>query len=283
MPLGFHISVAGGLFSALRKAEDLGCETIQIFSRNPRGWQASTIDPGEARDFRAALYEKGIFPLILHTSYLVNLATGEDRIYRRSLEAIKEDMERAHILGAPFVVTHIGSTKGRDRDRGIARVVEAIEEIGRSTDRGVKLLLENSSGSGFHIGGDVEEIGRILYPFKEKGWVGFCLDTCHAFAAGYPIHREEGLAHLMGIINSRIGMDSLHLIHLNDSRGGLGSRIDRHEHIGKGGIGLKGFRHILSHPLLKGLPMILETPKEKDEDDTKNLRVIRGLLKGVKG
>ena len=282
MPLGFHLSTAGGLIQTLRRAEELGCETIQIFSRNPRGWRAGSIDPVEAMDIREALQERGIYPLILHSSYLINLATEEEGLYRRSLEALKEDIERAHTLGAPFLVTHIGSTKGGERRRGIERVMEALEEIEVLLGRDARLLLENSSGSGSHIGGSMEEIGEILAPFRGEGRIGFCLDTCHAFAAGYPIHTTRGLSRLLSALNDHIGQDHLHLIHLNDSRTPLGSRVDRHEHIGRGGIGIRGFRAILNHPLLRDLPMIMETPKEREGDDDRNMRVVRALMESLK-
>ncbi len=280
MPLGFHLSISRGLSWALKKAEELGCDILQIFSRNPRGWRRGEISEGEAERFREDLMNSSISTLILHTSYLTNLATSDEEIYRLSIGAIKEDMERALMIDGQMVVTHIGSTKGGSRSRGISRVVKALEEIGRSMDGEVRLLLENSSGSGYHVGWSVEEIGEILRPFRGNGSIGFCLDTCHAFAAGYPIHEEGGLSRLLEGIQSSIGMERLHLLHLNDSKGDLGSRVDRHEHIGRGRIGTRGFRIILNHPLLRELPMILETPRKSDEDDRRNMRVVRRLMKG---
>lgn len=279
MPIGFHVSIAGGISLALQRALRLGCETFQIFSRNPRGWKGRVISHDEVRVFKTHLNKSGISPLILHTPYLINLATPEEGIYKRSISIIKEDIERGNLLGADFLVTHIGSTKGEDVDYGIKRVIKAIEEVfkGVKSNR-VRLLLENSSGSGYYLGGCLEDIGKVMEYFKGRDLLGLCLDTCHAFSAGYPLYTKSDIDSLVESIDRFIGIENLFLLHINDSKGGFGSRLDLHEHLGRGRIGLRGLRAFVSHRALKNLPMILETPREGDEDDLRNLMVIREML-----
>lgn len=278
MPLGVHTSIAGHISYSIRRALKLGCETMQIFSHSPRGWRVKPFTQKDIKEFRVSLKESGISPLIVHTSYLINLASPEERIYKRSIRLFLQEIKRALELGADLIVTHLGSTKGKRPGFGVKRVVEAFTRILAYYKGGIGILLENTSGSGWAFGWRLEDIGKVIKAVGVGSGVGFCFDTCHGVAAGYPLGKAGDIDRLVERIDRDIGLEFLRLIHLNDSVGGVNSRLDRHQHIGKGSIGIEGFRVIVNHPLLKGLPMVLETPKRSDRDDIRNMRVVRGLI-----
>ncbi|MBI5286167.1 MAG: deoxyribonuclease IV [Deltaproteobacteria bacterium] len=280
MPLGVHTSIAGHISYSIRRALELGCETMQIFSHSPRGWKVRPFDTTEIDRFKAQLKAGTINPLFVHISYLVNLASPEDNVYKRSIRLFIQEIEMASSLGANFVVTHLGSTKGKGVEFGVERVKDTLSYVLSCVPRGrVGILLENTAGSGWSFGHRFEDIGRVIKAFGRDASIGFCFDTCHGVAAGYPMRDARDVDRLVDTIDRDIGLESLRLIHLNDSNGGLGSRLDRHQHIGKGSIGLAGFRAIVNHPRLRHLPMIMETPKRSNRDDVRNLRVVRGLIK----
>ena len=280
MRLGVHVSIAGNIYEAAERAKALGCQTMQIFSRNPRGWKVSPIAKSDINEFKKRRKEAGISPLFVHIPYLINLASPEKELLHKSLEAYIEDIRRADSLGAEFFVTHLGSHKGEGEERGINTFSCALNTVIARTDPKLTILLENTSGAGNWLGGKLENIRDIIDGVKRKDKVGMCFDTCHAYAAGYDISSKEGLDETIKRLDREIGLDRLFLIHLNDSKGKLGSHLDRHEHIGKGEIGLKGFKMILSHPRLKNVPLILETPKKDPEWDPINLNVVRKIIKG---
>ncbi len=284
MPVGIHLSIGGGLSSTVQKAAAMGCDVLQVFVRNPRGWRARSIGEDEAAAVRDSLKKSGVSFLVIHTPYLINLAASDERIYSLSIEAVKEDLAAANLIGADFVVTHIGSTKGGDLLSGTERVINALHEIVKGT-AGIKskLLLENSSGSGSHLGNSMKGLGELILPFKNSNRVGVCIDTCHAFAAGYPFDSKKVVDGFAREVDRFIGFDYLSLLHINDSRRDLGSRIDIHEHIGKGFIGLKGFSRLVNHPQFRDIPMVLETPKDKKDDDAINIGLIKGLFHKKKG
>ena len=228
--------------------------------------------------FTEKLKESKIHPLVVHTSYLINLASPNNALNKKSVESFQMDLERADRLGATFLVTHLGSFKDKDIPYGINRVSEALGRALKNYPVGnTRILLENTAGSGSTIGSDLRQIKEIIERTKANRSLGLCFDTCHGFASGYDLRDGESLNRLIGEIQGLLGLDRLGLLHLNDSIGSLGSRIDRHAHIGKGKIGLKGFDLLINHPSLRGIPMILETPKKCDEDDIKNLSVVRRL------
>lgn len=278
MQVGCHVSISGKIFKSIDRAKALGCTAMQIFAHNPRGWKLSPLLDDDVRVFRERLNESGIQPLVVHTSYLINLASPDDDLYEKSIDFFKVDLERADRLGAAFLVTHLGSFKDMDLRYGIRRVSEALHLVLKSTGCAtVRILLENTAGSGSTIGGDLCQIKEIIDSVKKNNSLGLCFDTCHGFASGYDLRDAESLHSLIEKIDGLLGLDRLCLLHLNDSKGHLGSGIDRHEHIGKGEIGLKGFESLINHPSLREIPMILETPKKSDEDDIENLSVVRGL------
>ena len=279
MKVGVHISIAGKIHQAVDRAEKLGCDTFQIFSRSPRSWQTKELKKSEAEEFKKRRKEAKIAPLIVHIPYLINLASPEESLYQRSISAYVEDIKRAEILGANYFVTHIGNHKGKGEKYGISRIIAALNQIINQLKPDLKILLENTAGAGTVLGYDFSQIAAIIKGIKGNKYFGLCLDTAHAYAAGYNIATEKGLEEMLKEINELIGIDKLLLIHANDSKTPLGSRVDRHEDIGKGKIGRKGFALIVNHPAIRNLPFILETPKKKPNEDIENLKIIRALEK----
>ena len=280
MLLGSHVSIAGSIYESIDRAVSLGCNTMQIFSRNPRGWQVTKLSSSDVEEFKKRRKEKGISPVIVHIPYIINLASGDDKLYNKSISAYIEDIERAGLLGAEYFCTHLGSHGGRGEDWGIKRFTDGLNEVLKSASQDVTILLENTSGSGSWIGSKFEHLGKIINGVKKNDKLGVCLDTCHTFTAGYDFRTEKGLRNLLKEFDRIVGLDRLRLIHLNDSKGKAGSNIDRHEHIGKGEIGLEAFRRFINHPKLKDLPYILETPKKTPKDDPMNIAVVKKIAKG---
>ena len=281
MRLGCHVSISGKIFKSIDRALALGCTAMQIFSRNPRGWSSSPLLEDDVTLFRERLEESGIDPLVVHTQYLINLASPDDELYEKSIDSFRNDLRRAGKLGAAYLVTHLGSPKNMDSDYGIERVTSALNRIlERETPEHTKILLENTAGSGSCIGSVLGQIRDIIDAVKEKDLLGLCYDTCHGFASGYDMRESVSLNGLIRDIDGVVGLNRLLLVHLNDSKGDLGSGIDRHEHIGKGKIGMKGFELFINHPSLREIPMILETPKKSDEDDMNNLETVKSLRRG---
>ncbi|MDD5153719.1 MAG: deoxyribonuclease IV [Desulfovibrionales bacterium] len=279
MRLGVHVSIAGSLDQAVDRAMDLGCTAMQIFARNPRAWHVQALSPEIVGLFREKRQLVDISPAVIHTPYLINLASFDEALFEKSVGALVEDLRRADALGIEYVVTHIGSARGQSLQKGMAMVSLALDRILTATeDSGVALLLENTAGHGALIGGRIGHIGQLIRDAGNPPRLGFCLDTCHAFAGGYELRTKTALDHLQNEIEREIGLERLKVIHLNDCKGALGSHLDRHEHIGEGHIGLGGFATLLRHSLFDGLPWILETPKKSDMDDRRNLATILELL-----
>ncbi|MFQ6064344.1 MAG: deoxyribonuclease IV [Candidatus Bathyarchaeia archaeon] len=276
MRLGLHLSIVGSIDRAVDRAVERGCNTLQMFSRNPRGWRLKSLDGAEVESFRAKLRESEVWPVFIHTPYLLNLASPKDEVYRRSAQALKDELRRAAELGVPYVVTHLGSHLGYGKKKGFTRIVNAINDAFSVVENEVVLLLENTAGTRNSMGSSFEDIEYIASRIQERGRVGVCFDTCHAFAAGYDLVSRGAVEHILERFDETIGLRKLMLVHLNDSKGSLGSRIDRHEHIGMGKIGEKGFRNIL-HSTFGQPPLILETPIDERRSDIENLRKVREL------
>jgi len=276
--LGVHVSVAGGIDQAVSRACEKGCDAFQIFSSNPRGWRSSPISPASAERFISSLHSSGLYPAVGHMPYLPNLASSRDEVYAKSVQALTAELERCRMLGLAYLVTHLGSHLGAGRQSGLERIIAALK-IALDGSRGqTVLLLENSSGTRNSMGSTFEEIADILDALSEKkARLGVCLDTCHLHAAGYDLQSSQALESILDQFKASIGMERLHLVHLNDCRGGLGAHLDRHEHIGLGQIGEEGFRAVLTHPVLSRRPMILETPQDERRDDRGNLEAARRL------
>ena len=278
MRFGFHLSIGGGLSSVIEHALELGCETAQIFSRNPRGWKAKPLAEND-RSLATRAAAAGIEPLIVHMPYLPNLATPDPKMYQKSVDALTEEIKRCQFLGVPYLVTHLGKRKDSPLEAGIERVTAALNRAIEETQKGsmdVMLLLENTAGQGTEVGTSLEELAEILAGVEQEERIGLCLDTAHAFEAGMPIHTTRGLDDTLNRLNALLGMEKLKAIHLNDSKTPFSSRVDRHWHIGEGEMGLEAFKGIIGHPALQGLPAIMETPGE-DEWDRKNLATVLRL------
>ncbi|OGP41557.1 MAG: hypothetical protein A2022_01440 [Deltaproteobacteria bacterium GWF2_42_12] len=278
MPLGVHTSIEGGISSVLVTAKRLGCETVQFFGHSPRNWHMATLPQEEVNRFKIYKRTSGINPIILHTSYLINLSSPDGGVYKKSIRLFLHEIDIALSLSVDFVVTHLGSTLGRDTSFGINRVIKALSYVfDKRPHLKTGILLENTAGGGWTLGHRLNDIKAIIHALKGQA-VGLCFDTCHGFAAGYPLHSPEDVDKLVKLIDNEVGLQNLRLIHLNDSKGGFRSRLDRHQHIGKGSIGLKGFKALVNHPQLKDIPMILETPKKSIRDDLRNLKIVRGMI-----
>jgi len=278
--IGVHVSIAGKIWESLERAKALGCNTMQIFSRNPRGWQASEFAPSDIENFKKLKLDYDIAPVVVHIPYIINLATPVDGLYKKSMVAYVEDIARADVLGAEYVVTHLGSHVGTGEDKGIGRFSAALNQIVNKAKPEMIILLENTAGSGSCIGYRFEHIKRIIDELDHPERVGACLDTAHTFESGYDIRTKQGLEETLKKFDKLIGLDKIRVVHFNDSLSDFGSNVDRHQHIGKGNIGLAAMKRIINHPGLIGAAFILETPKNTDRDDKRNLATVRKLIKG---
>jgi len=278
MRFGFHISIAGGFSKVVERAEVRGCETIQFFSRNPRGWKYGPLDPEDVERFRSSIQSSSLFPIFLHLPYLPNIANQKSKFYERSVDSIVTDLERAEELGAQCLIIHIGHRGEASEDEAIESVAQGIDRVFERVNNSVILLLENTAGQGSEIGYAFEQIKTILDRVDDNKRMGICLDTAHSFEAGYDLSNKDGIDRTLESFDRTIGLQRLHLFHLNDSKTPLGSRKDRHWHIGEGCIGLEGFRYLVNHPSLKHLPGIMETPRSDTVEDLRNMEVIRSLV-----
>jgi deoxyribonuclease IV len=276
--IGAHMSIAGGLSKAFERGQSVECRTIQIFLKNSNQWKAKLLTEQDKILFREAQNKSGIHPVAAHDSYLINLASPDSELYQKSITAFMEEMGRANFLGVPYLVLHPGAHVGSGVEAGIARIAEALNQALARVDAPVTILLENTAGQGSGLGYRFEELASIMEKIKEDGRVGICLDTCHAFAAGYDIRTKEGYASVMREFDRLIGVEKIRAFHVNDSKKELGSRVDRHAHIGKGFIGLEGFRCLINDKRFMKIPKILETPKGPDlAEDRINLAILRSL------
>ncbi len=275
--MGVHVSISGGIDLAADRAKERGCDTFQIFTRNPRVWKFGELDDGSVKAFVEKVQSYGIEPPIAHMPYLPNLASPKDDVYNKSTDALISDLKRCGQLKIPYLVTHLGSHTGSGMDRGFKRIVDGCNKALESVDNDVTILLENTAGQKNSMGSTFEDIKFIIERLKHKDRVGVCFDTCHAFAAGYDLRSEGAVDESMDKFRKIIGINLLKAVHLNDCKGELGSGRDRHEHIGMGFIGEDGFRAVLHHDALRGRPMILETPVDLRRDDAGNLSKVREL------
>ncbi len=276
--VGVHTSIAGGISKAADRAASLNCSTMQIFSHNPRQWKHSAFDEGEAKRFKILREKYNIHPVFVHVSYLINLATCSESMLSKSIDLLCYELRNADMIGAEYVVLHTGSARGRDERDARKRAVSALLRAFKSVRSTSALVLENTAGEKGDITSSIKALGEIIDNCQSDRIAGICVDTCHAFSAGYDLRGVEGVEGLLTEIKDYAGFDKLKLIHLNDSKRPLGSGIDRHEHIGKGYIGLKGFKNILNDKILSKVPIILETPKNDEDDDRKNLGKVFRIL-----
>lgn len=299
--LGTHQSIAGGYHRAVERAAACGCDCVQLFTANPRSFgtpreksrcgkaltrsntprHPSPISREQVEQFRQALRDCGVAHPLAHDSYLVNLASPENELWRKSVRAFVEELERAEMLGIPFVVTHPGSYTDSTPRAGIRRIVRALNQVLKAT-RGIaaQCLLETTAGQGTALGWQFEHLARILDGVNEPERLGMCFDTCHVFAAGYPLAGRDRYEETMAHLDAAVGLGRIKAFHLNDSAREFGSRVDRHAHIGRGKIGLEPFRLLLADERFRSVPMVLETPKGQEagiDFDVINLRTLQGL------
>ncbi|HIJ86883.1 MAG TPA: deoxyribonuclease IV [Desulfuromonadales bacterium] len=278
--LGAHMSISGGLHLAIDRAVAAGCSVLQIFTRNSNQWKGKAVSDADAALFRTKFTASGLRAVISHDIYLINLASPPGEMREKSLAAFRDELETCARLGINKIVMHPGSHLSDSPQAGLARVVEAFEQLFHEVPQFEgQVLIETTAGQGSNLGRTFEELAAIISASRYPEKFGVCFDTCHTFAAGYNTATEEGYRDTMEQFDRLIGLDRLHCFHLNDSKKGLGSRVDRHDHIGQGALGLNPFRFILNDPRFQSVPKILETPKgDNDEMDAVNLALLRGLV-----
>lgn len=280
MQLGAHVSIAGGVDKAFTRAKEIGCTAFQIFTKSNRQWQAKPLETEVVALYRRHQHETGL-PVVCHASYLLNLAAPDETVWRKSLEALVTELERCELLGITYLVLHPGAHMGAGVEAGIARVVQALDEVHRRLPAyQVKVTLEITAGQGTALGSKFEEIAQIIAACRQPERLAVCFDTCHALAAGYEFRTPASYEQMMAEFDRVIGLDRLKVFHLNDSEKDLGSRVDRHAHIGEGCIGLEPFGYFLNDPRLAEIPFVIETPVDDDPaDNIRNLTALRELVK----
>lgn len=278
--VGVHTSIAGGITRAISEAVEKGCDCFQIFARNPRGWSDRALSREEIRRFRDAREKAGLWPMAIHSVYLINLAAQDAVVLDRSRAAFRQEIERGLELGADYLVVHPGNPKNATPEAGIHTAVESIRYAARGLNmNGLTILIENTAGQGSSIGCAFDQVAEIIAALDDLP-VAVCLDTAHTFAAGYDISTEKGFRATCRALESSFGFDRIKLVHCNDSKARLGSRVDRHEHIGLGHIGAAAFGRLTHNLKFRRIPFILETPVDEVRGDEENLAVIRELSDG---
>ena len=277
MKLGVHVSIAGSIDLSITRARSLDLNTFQIFTRNPRGWKFSDLQESTISNFKNKVLSENISTVVCHMPYLPNLSSPKDDVHKMSVQALSSELERCNKLGINYVVTHIGSHLGTGIEKGLERVIKACNTALSNSSNDTMIILENTAGTKNNVGSKFEELKYIFDNVKDNSRIGFCFDTCHAFAAGYDLSSRKSTLDTIKTFDKIIGLKHLKVVHLNDSKGELGNGLDRHQHIGQGHIGEDGFREILKHSLIKNLPLILETPIDENFSDKDNIQKIYSL------
>lgn len=280
LAFGSHVSAAGGVDKAFARAEAIAAESVQIFSKNERQWIGKPLDSAVIENFLAERERTGLTKLVVHDSYLINMASPKDDLRAKSIEAFKDELQRCDALSIEYLVTHPGAHTGSGFDVGIATFADSLNLVhDQLPDIKALTLLETTAGQGTTLGRTFEELAAIIDKVEAKERVGVCIDTCHIFAAGYDYRTMETFAATIAAFDATVGLDRVKALHLNDSKFGLGTNKDRHDHIGDGEIGLEGFRQFVNEPRFAGLPAILETEKDDaGENDRRNIATLRSLI-----
>ena len=279
--IGIHTSTAGGVHNAAERAYRLGCNTLQIFSSSPRQWAPYELGEVQCEEMGRLRGRYDLKPLVIHTNYLVNLANSTEQFLQKSVEAFRGEIERALALCAEYLVLHPGSFRGADREQGLMRTAAAIVAATQGLDLvkgGLTILIENTAGSEFSLGGSFEQVAEILDCLCGVVPVGACIDTCHTHVAGYDIVSEEGIYETLRQLDATIGLNNVRVIHCNDAKAARGSKLDRHQQIGKGTIGKEPFRILLNDLRLAHAAFIAETPIERPGDDRRNVEALKKLV-----
>ena len=281
MLLGAHMSIAGGVFNAPIAGKKATCDTVQIFTKSSNQWKAKPLTDEEIARFFEEQKNTGVTVACAHDSYLINLGSPDKELYKKSSEAFEIEYERCDMLKIPSLVMHPGSHLGDGEEAGLKRIADAFNRLfEKHPDNKTVVCLETTAGQGTNLGYRFEQLAQIIDWVEDKPRIGICLDTCHIFAAGYPIQTENDYKATMKEFDTTLGLERLKVIHLNDSKKVFGSRVDRHEHIGRGKLGLEPFRFLLNDKRLSKIPKILETPKGDELlEDIENLKILRSLIK----
>jgi deoxyribonuclease-4 len=277
--VGAHMSAAGGLARAVERAAAVGCRTLQVFTKNSNQWAGKALDRDDSAAFRRAARAAAIAPLVSHAAYLINLASPDAIVRRRSLAALVDEIRRCDAAGIPFLVLHPGSHGGDGEGAGFDRIARGLDDAAK-TSPGSKtvILLETAAGQGASLGYTFGQLAEIRRRASSKSHIAFCLDTCHVWAAGYDVVGVDGWKRMLREADGAIGLSQIKVIHANDSKKGRGCRVDRHERIGLGAIGEKGFANLMTEPAFEYVPKILETPKDEAGDyDRQGLAALRRL------
>ena len=277
MKLGVHVSIAGSIDLSIDRARSLDLNTFQIFTRNPRGWKFSDFKESNIVNFKNKILSENISTVVCHMPYLPNLSSPKEDVYNMSINTLSSELERCNTLGIEYVVTHIGSHLGTGLEKGLDRVVKACNTALSNSSNNTMIVLENTAGTKNNVGSKFDELKYIFDNVNDKSRIGFCFDTCHAFAAGYDLSTSKSVIDTLNKFDQIIGLKYLKVVHLNDSKGELGNGLDRHQHIGRGFIGESGFRELLKNLTIKQLPLILETPIDETFDDEYNINKIYSL------
>ncbi len=277
MRLGIHMSQKGGFEKNVKWVAEIGCKTVQIFPGNPTAWKMGEAVPGEVEKRKKMLKEHCLKPLVIHSAYLINLASSNSTVLNKSKILLNNTMERAALYGSPYVVIHAGNHGGQGTKDGLKQVIDTIGELMPAWPDSVMLLLENTAGSGTALGSSLEELATVVGSFH-AGSLGICLDTAHCWAAGYDISSETKVRSVLSQLDSLVGLSNLKLIHINDTHVGCGAKVDRHAHIGEGSITLEGFKAILNYGWPRDFPFILETPENGTDRDRENLDKLSLLI-----
>ena len=279
--IGYHAPIAGGLHKALLNSHERRCNTVQIFSRNPRGWMAKPLDKDEVAEFRAIRAETKISPVVIHANYLINLAAADAIMRSKSIASFREELERGILLGADYLVVHPGSAKGACESDGIRTCAESLKIASEGIDlSSFRILLENTAGQGACIGHRFEHLRDIMGACPELN-LGVCFDTAHAFTAGYDLREVDGTTATIQSLERNVGTKNIRAVHFNDSRAEYNSRVDRHWHIGRGHIGRDALCRIAQHPKLAHAAFLLETPQDDPKNEKRNLAALRSFVSGT--
>lgn len=282
MRIGIHCSTSGALVNAAKKAQELGANCLQIFSASPRMWRASMPSEEQTKEMKEFRAANDLAPLVIHDSYLINMASADSGIREKSVAGFRGELERAIAIGAEYLVIHPGSSKDHTLELGIETLARSLERASEGLKpKNLTLLLENTAGAGSTIGRTFEDLKAIRdlacdnvpYP------IGYCLDTCHLYVSGFDVSTEKGLEQTVKEAELILGLEHIPVIHTNDSKGAFASKLDRHANIGEGHIGLEGFRRILNHPKLRDKAFVLETPIDQPGDDQRNVDALKSLCR----
>lgn len=279
--IGVHLGTAGGVSNAIARAPEVGANTLQIFSSSPRMWRAGKIDPKQAERTKELRAKLDVGPLVIHTSYLVNVCSQSGEVREKSIAAFHGEIERALALGAEYLVLHPGSWKGMTRDEGLKLAAESIEKaIDGLPWQGTafQILIENTAGSECSLGGNFEQVAELVEQLRPCAPAAVCLDTCHTHVSGYDIVSAEGYAETMSKVAETVTFEAVRVWHCNDAKAARGSKLDRHEHIGEGKIGLEPFRWLLNDARFAHCAFIAETPVDEPEDEARNVRILKSLV-----